>query len=170
MTNEQLSAHNEAKLSELYPVFAFPVRRIIDQMKNEFNYRCRIQCAYRSPQAQLEAYNTGHSKLKFGMHNATGKDGIKEALAVDVLEDDLLFSAPPGYYIAVAHFAKKEYYPPNPYLITGIDWGLSGNLIIPLNVAIDVCDVNYTGKIGWDPSHVQYDVSSIEVKRGWRPK
>ena len=44
-----------------------------------------VTCTYRSPAEQLEAYNTGHSQLKFGNHNVTDATGKPAARAIDVV-------------------------------------------------------------------------------------
>ena len=73
---------------------------VIEALEGQ-NIRPRIQQAWRSPAEQLEAFNSGHSKLKFGYHNATGKNGEKEALAVDLLDDDAPLNPSVRYLLAV---------------------------------------------------------------------
>jgi len=48
----------------------------------------RVQDAWRPAEDQLKAFKSGHSKLKFGIHNVTGVNGFKEALAIDLLDDN----------------------------------------------------------------------------------
>lgn len=43
----------------------------ITEMENR-GYRPRIQDGYRSLADQMIAFNTGHSKLKYGFHHVTG--------------------------------------------------------------------------------------------------
>lgn len=44
-----------------------------------------VTCTYRSPEEQIEAYNTGHSQLKFGNHNVTDSLGRPCSRALDVV-------------------------------------------------------------------------------------
>lgn len=78
---------NEDRLKELYPAFAEQLKKVIKELENR-NLRPRIQDAWRSIEDQLKAFNKGHSKVKFGFHNVTGKNGEKQSLAVDLLDDD----------------------------------------------------------------------------------
>ena len=163
MTDAELKLHNDEKLTEFYPVFRKKIESILTLML-AIGYRCRIQCAWRSPEAQLEAYTSGHSKLKFGLHNATGKAGVKEALAADIYEDPEATHAPEKYYVALAHFAQQV------GLDTGARYSLTGKLRAAWYKATGACDQNYLGKYGWDPSHTEEKVLSLRVKLGWRPK
>jgi hypothetical protein len=128
-------------------------------------FRPRIQDAWRSPADQLRAFETGHSKLKFGYHNATGKNGEKEALAVDLLDDDAPNAPPVRYLLALAIAARDH------RLNTGLAWGLPPALKQAVESAI-VSRNSETpiSKIGWDPCHIEITgVSVSDVKRGKRP-
>ena len=81
MTEEQRRQQNAERLTELYPTFRTRIASVIDSLESQ-GMRPRIQDAWRSPEDQLRAFNSGHSKLKFGFHNVTAQDGSKEALAV----------------------------------------------------------------------------------------
>jgi hypothetical protein len=87
MKEEARKKRNEDRVAELYPTFGKRIKAVINDLEKQ-GLRPRIQDAWRSPEKQLEAFNSGHSKLKYGFHNVTGKDGTKEALAVDLLDDD----------------------------------------------------------------------------------
>ena len=172
MTDERLKAHNEAKLAELYPAFRAKVSRLLYAMW-ALGWRCRIQCAWRSPQKQLEAFKSGNSKLRFGLHCITASDGTKESLAADIIKDDDdidpngeddLYHAPKSYYIALAHCAEKE------GLTTGVRWGLEKPMREAVSRAVTANDSKYAGKIGWDPGHAQENIDSSAAKKGWRPK
>ena len=89
MTEPARRARNESRLQELFPTFRARIRRVIKRLEDN-GLRPRIQDAHRSPEDQLAAFNAGHSKLKFGFHNVTAGDGTPEALAVDMLDDDML--------------------------------------------------------------------------------
>jgi hypothetical protein len=67
--------------------FAPKIRTVLDALEAQ-QFRPRFQEAYRSPEDQLTAFNGGFSNVKFGHHNVAGANGVKEALACDVLDDD----------------------------------------------------------------------------------
>jgi hypothetical protein len=171
MTDEALQAHNARMLEGLHTVTRAKVAGIIAAMLT-LGWRCRIQCGWRSPAKQMEAYRKGNSKLQWGLHCATSKSGVPESLAADIIKDDDdidingeddLYRAPVQYYVDLAHYAKQY------GMVTGITWGLPEGLKAVLQEAIDNRSV-YTGKKGWDAGHVQENVSSLRAKLGWRPK
>jgi hypothetical protein len=73
-------ARNNDRLTECFPAFAPKIRAVLDALEAQ-QFRPRIQEAYRSPEDQMKAFNGGFSKVKFGYHNVTGANGVKEALA-----------------------------------------------------------------------------------------
>jgi hypothetical protein len=164
MTDAARRDRNTARLKECYPAFRERVSLILQRMEMR-GMRPRIQTAARSPQEQLEAYNRGTSKLKFGFHNVTGLDGRPEALAVDILDDDAPFSSGNEFLIALANEASRV------GCVTGIAWGLpEGALKQNLYKAIADNDVRYIGKIGWDPTHVEpLGLTVSRAKAGERP-
>ncbi len=81
MNEEQRKKRNTDRLAELYPSFRNKSRAVVTDLESQ-GLRPRIQDAWRSPQDQLKAFNSGHSKLKFGFHNVTAANGTKESLAV----------------------------------------------------------------------------------------
>ena len=178
MTDDDLKKRNAAKLGELHPVTRGKIAGVIEDMALK-GWRCRIQCAWRSPAAQLAAFEAGTSEKKFGMHNCTDKTGKPESLAADIFKDDDtddpigpngkpidddMYHAPLAYFIDLAHFAQKR------GLVTGILWGLPSNTRTSLDAAIRNDDTSFKGKRGWDPGHVQEDATTASAKLGWRPK
>src|SRR5262245_51777863 len=87
MTEPNRLARNQDKLAEIYSPVRSKFAAVIADLEGH-GFRPRIQEAWRSPADQLVAFNSGHSKLKFGLHNATGSSGSKEALAIDIVDDD----------------------------------------------------------------------------------
>jgi hypothetical protein len=128
-------------------------------------FRPRIQDAWRSPEDQLRAFQSGNSKLKFGYHNATGPGGEKEALAVDLLDDDAPIRPTRRYLLALAIAARDH------NLSTGLAWDLPANLKRAIEDAIKSRNVDAPiSKIGWDPCHLEITgISVADVKRGKRP-
>ena len=164
MTEPQRQQRNEEKLMELFPAFAVRVAKVIGGLE-AMGIRPRIQDAYRSPQDQLIAFNTGHSKLKFGFHNVTGPNGEKQSLAVDLLDDDNPLNLSINYLLKLAVLSEEN------GLITGIRWGVPKTLQESINAAIANRKFDTQLKIGWDPSHVQpTGITSTEARAGKRPQ
>ena len=87
MNETQRKQRNTERIAELWPSFVSKIEAVIAELET-LGLRPRIQDARRSEHDQLIAFNSGHSKLKFGFHNVTGSNGAKEALAVDMLDDN----------------------------------------------------------------------------------
>ena len=163
MKEEARKARNAQRKSTLYPTFATRLTRVIKRLEKD-GLRPRIQDAWRSPQDQLAAYMSGHSKLKFGFHNVTAEDGTPEGLAVDLLDDTAPTNAGKPFMLQLAAAAEAE------GLATGLRWGLPKTLSQAIDAAIAAQDWRAPVKVGWDPLHVQpVDVSVAEAKQGKRP-
>jgi hypothetical protein len=111
----------------------------------------------------MAAFLSGHSKLKWGYHNATGKNREKEALAADVLDDDVPLAPSAEYLVALSRCADSH------NCDTGILWGLPPNVAFATRKAV-MYGITDPIKIGWDPTHVQASgVTSSQAKAGARP-
>jgi hypothetical protein len=163
MQEQQRLGRNQNRLAECHEVFAEALARLIADMER-LGFRPRIQDAWRSPEAQLEAFNTGKSELKFGFHNVTGADGHKEALAVDLLDDDAPLHASRRYVLTLAAVTRDH------GLETGVLWGLQPSTQEQLERAIRERDFDAPGKFGWDPCHVQVTgMTPEQARQGQRP-
>jgi hypothetical protein len=163
MNEEKRKERNAQRLTELYPTFGAKIKAVIEDLESQ-GLRPRIQDGYRSPADQLTAFNTGHSKLKFGFHNVTGAAGAKESLAVDMLDDDHPAQEGSEYLLRLAAAAKKQ------GLVTGIRWGLPQKLRDAIDDAIATQSWKASVKIGWDPAHVEpTGITPAEAKAGRRP-
>jgi hypothetical protein len=161
---DKRNERNAVKLAELHASFAKRVRAILETLEGE-GLRPRIQQAWRSPEDQRQAYESGHSKLKFGFHNLTGPKGGPDSLAVDVLDDDHPTQSGIPYLLHLAAAAEAD------RCVTGIRWGLPAKLREAVDRAIAEADWDAPVKIGWDPTHVQPgDLTLREAKKGKRPK
>ena len=124
----------------------------------------RIQDAWRSIPDQIAAFNAGNSKVKFGFHNITGDHGEKEALAVDLLDDDAPLSPSTKYLLMVAKAAREQ------GLQTGILWDLPKRLQDGVEAAIAAGNFDARVKGGWDPTHIEpTGITIAEAKSGKRP-
>jgi hypothetical protein len=154
---------NTERLVQVYPTFRVRLENLINLLE-EKNLRPRIQDAWRSPSDQKKAFDDGYSKLLFGFHNVTAKDGTPESLAVDLLDDDSPLDSERRYLLQLAAAAKKV------GLETGIRWGLPAKLVKAIDQAIHDENWDANIKIGWDPTHVQPSgISVSEAKAGKRP-
>lgn len=164
MTEQQRNERNAQRLTELYPTFRSRLAAVITELESQ-ELRPRIQDAWRSPEDQLIAFNSGHSKLKYGFHNVTGDDGTKEGLAVDLLDDDSPANEGREYLLRLAATADAQ------GLTTGIRWGLAPTLRAAIDAAISAQNWNAPVKIGWDPAHVEpTGITPVEAKAGKRPE
>ena len=154
---------NQTMLQELYPAFRNKLVAVIADLESR-GLRPRIQCAWRSPDEQMAAFNSGNSKLKYGFHNVTGANGAKESLAVDLLDDDSPLDSRKSYLLQLADAAKIL------GLNTGIRWGVPPGLVPAIDTAIANKDWQANVKIGWDPTHVEpLGITPAQAKAGARP-
>lgn len=164
MNDVDRQQRNEERLKELHPWMRNRVMGLLVDLEHD-GWKPRIQDAWRSPEDQKKAFESGHSKLLYGFHNVTGPNGEKEAFACDILrEDDSVLVAEKEYCIALAHFADKQ------GLKTGLTWGLESEMAITTAQAALAKNLKATVKIGWDPTHVEPAHDWLDkLKSGWRP-
>ena len=163
MNEPDRKTRNTERMKTLFPTFASPVARVINRLETD-GMRPRIQDAWRSPEDQRKAFETGHSKLLFGFHNVTGAGGRPEALAIDLLDDDAPLAASRKYTLKLAAAAEAE------GLISGVRWGLPQKLRDAIDVAIANQDWEAPVKFGWDPLHVEpTGITVAEARGGKRP-
>jgi hypothetical protein len=155
---------NTERIAELWPSFGKKIKAVIAALEAE-GLRPRIQDAWRSPQDQLKAFNSGNSRLKFGFHNVTGDNGKKEALAVDMLDDNHPLSIGTEFLLHLAAAAEAQ------GLVTGIRWDLPKNLVDGIDAAIASKNFKAPVKVGWDPTHVEpTGITPSQAKAGKRPE
>jgi len=162
MTDDARLDLNRRHLAQCHPAFRQQLSQVIARLQM-LGERPRIQQAWRSPAEQMDAFTSGHSKLRWGFHNATALDGTPEALAADVLDDDHPLNPTRAYLFALARESRAV------GLTTGIDWGLPTAIKVALVKAL-VHDVTWEGKIGWDPTHLEISgVTVAQARAGIRP-
>ena len=163
MTEEKRKERNESRLKECHTGFRSALKKVISDLEAD-GVRPRIQDAWRSPEDQLKAFNSGHSQLKFGFHNVTSASGKPESLAVDLLDDSSPLKPSTKYVVRLAAASQKH------GLHTGAFFGLPAHLRKALQEAIDTKNFDAPLKIGWDPCHVQVTgITPAEAKAGKRP-
>jgi len=158
-----LKMRNDDYILELHLTFRERIARVIARLESQ-GFRPRIQDAWRSPEQQKKAFDSGHSQLVFGFHNTTTFNGTPDALAVDMTDDNSPLKPSKPYLLQLAAAAEAE------GLTTGIRWGLDENLSGGVDAAIASQDWKANVKIGWDPTHVQpTDITVDQAKSGLRP-
>lgn len=163
MKEEARKKRNETLLLELFPTFRVRVERVINILEAK-GIRPRIQEAWRSQADQEEAFKSMHSLVRFGFHNITAPDGTREALAVDLVDDDAPLKTDTKYILQLAAAAQDA------GVITGIRWGLPERLIGGIEAAIAAQNWEAEVKVGWDPKHVQpVDITIKQARAGMRP-
>lgn len=161
MKETDRNGRNAERLHECHPAFATRLRAVIAALEAQ-SFRPRIQDAWRSKQDQLIAFQTGHSQVKFGFHNATGPDGEKMSLAVDMVDDDYPLAPPTRYLLALAITARDH------GLNTGILWRREGQpALTEAEHAIEKRDIDAQVHVGWDPTHTEVvGVTLAEAQAG----
>src|SRR5690349_7268170 len=129
MIEKDRLARNKLMLEQMYPVFRTRVEALLKELES-YGYRPRIQEAWRSPQAQMDAFRSGHSRLIYGFHNATAADGTKEALAADIYDDDNMSSLKVPFVLHLLAAAE------NNDLTTGVYCDLSVQHIAAIHDAV----------------------------------
>ena len=163
MEESKRNERNKQRLEELYSSFRNRLKKVIAELEAA-GLRPRIQDAWRSPDDQLKAFKSGHSKLKYGFHNVTGPRGEKQSLAVDMIDDNNPLNSGRAYLLQLAAAARRQ------GLNTGIAWGLPKNLSDAIEHAIATQSWTQNVKIGWDPTHVEpANFSVSDAKLGKRP-
>lgn len=156
---------NKERLTECFPAFAEKVKGVIADMEAQ-GFRPRIQDAFRTKEQQEEDFKKGTSKVKFSFHNITGKDGRKESLAVDLLDDDAPLNPSRRYIILLAEAARAR------GLRTGILFNLKDDAK-RARVEKAIADHDFSDKIeiGFDPTHIEpTGITIAEAAAGARPK
>lgn len=164
MDEAQRKERNQSRLKECHSSFTKKIQTVLKEMENN-GFRPRIQDAWRSEEEQLRLFKDGKTKVKFGFHNVTGPQMEPEALAVDILDDDVPLNPSHRYLLMLAAAAQAQ------DLETGIAWGLPTKALRDaVKAAIENRDFEAQVKIGWDPTHVQVTGITIsEAKEGERP-
>ncbi len=163
MLEKDRIARNQQMLSEMYPTFRTRVEAALKELEG-YGLRPRIHEAWRSPQAQMEAYRSGRSQIMYGFHNATSATGAKEALAADIIDDNNPTSINLPYVLHLIAAAE------NNGLTTGVYWNLSDEKVAAIHTALATKNWNAKVHIGWDPMHVEVEgITTQEAKAGKRP-
>ena len=163
MNEDQRTGHNRDLLQQCNGPFRQVLASVLATLQS-LGYRPRIQCAWRSPEEELAAYNAGTSHVRWGLHNATTPDGQPDALAADVLDDDHPLNPPRPFLVALARIARAK------GLTTGIDWGLPAGPQAALDAVLAQPDGSWNGPIGWDPCHVEVTgLTYAQAMNGVRP-
>jgi hypothetical protein len=177
MNEDRRKQWNADRLAELYPSFRDKISAVVIELDSH-GFRPRIHEAWRSEEDQLKAFKAKFSQLKYGFHNVTAADGTKEALAVDMVDENIVNNIEADYsntefLLRLTAAAQKQ------GLDSGIRWGLQKlqpEAIAEVAIAaINNAIANEDWKailehLGWDPAHIQpQDITPEEARIGKRP-
>jgi hypothetical protein len=166
MTATERHKHNHSLLSRVYLPMRPKIEAILTDLESH-DWQPQIDAlVWRSPAEQLAKYRAGYSRLKWGLHNASNRDGSAASLAADIVDTRHLWQPPLVYWFHLARSARAH------GLDTGILWGLTTKERAVVNHALQSRnDSPGRIRIGWDPAHVQPPNISITAARlGFRPK
>lgn len=122
---------------------------------------------WRSPAVQLQKFRQGVSKLRWGFHCATTKEGKPGSLAADIVDANLNWNAPASFWLAVGAAAAEF----------GLSWGGFFGLAREQREHLTAILENFrtSGTIGakpifgWDVAHVETAfVSVANAQSGYR--
>ena len=140
MTDITLKARNATKLLEVWPGMRPKIEAILNDLSGH-GFRPRIQIAFRTLEQQVLLVASGNSWVPWSFHMAKNSDGSKGALAVDIIDDDLLYGSP-DFFRLLEKSAKSH------GLETGRGWKKS-----------DPAHVQYPGNV----------ITLAQAKKGKRP-
>jgi len=163
MTDENRRQHNAQCLAELFPTFRNRVEGMIAMLEAR-GFHPRIQEAWRSRDEQLRRFRAGETRKKFGLHNITGKNGLKEALAVQLPEADETAPASPRYLLALAAVAR--WHGCQTGILLDLEEAAQGAVI----AAIDRTEFDAAVPLGRAPAYVTpLGITVLEARHGKRP-
>lgn len=115
MTEQGRKARNQKCILEMWPPMQPKIAAIIQDMEAH-GWKPRIQCAYRTPSEQAACMKAGYTRVDWSFHCATGKDGSKQSLAADIVNDTCPYKEPDQFKRDLASSAAAH------GLMTGINW------------------------------------------------
>lgn len=164
MTEAERTKQNTERLLLLDDTIRIPVANVLQELEIR-GFKPKIdKDVHRTPARQLELFKQGRTKVRWGFHNATTKDGKPGSLAADIVDASLAWNAPRSFWLALGAAAKKY----------GLNWGGYFGLSIAQKAAVDkaldvVGGINGKLQLGWDVAHVETTrVSIAEAKAGRR--
>jgi hypothetical protein len=127
---------------------------------------------WRSPAEQLAMVRRGVSKLKWGFHCATTKDGKPASLAADIVDAEKAWGASDAFWLTLGYAARAQ------GLGWGGYWGLGAAAKKRLSQAIDWAKTQDDAVVppmpkadrGWDVAHVEVTgITPAQARAGMRP-
>jgi hypothetical protein len=118
---------------------------------------------WRSPQEQLEKFKQGFSKVRWGFHCATTKDGKPDSLAADIVDANKMWNASREFWLRLGASAIAH------NLGWGGFFGLPKKMKEALRAELKHKKFHSPAKLGWDVAHVETTrVTIAEAKAGKR--
>jgi hypothetical protein len=118
---------------------------------------------WRSPADQLDKFKHGFSKVKWGYHCATTKDGKPDSLAADIVDANRMWNASREFWLRLGASALEH------KLGWGGYFGLPKAMKESLRAELERRHFDSPAKLGWDVAHVETTrVTIAEAKAGKR--
>lgn len=163
MKEDARQERNADYLQELHPVIRRKAIAVIADLE-QHGFRPRIQDAFRTQAEQDKHLAEGTTTVKWSYHMAKDKNGDPEALAFDLVEDDLLYSSVKFFMMCAMSGAAHG-------LNSGIFFGLSPTQKTALRKAMADRNFSQRNIIGWDGGHLEVSgITLAEAKKGKRPE
>ena len=163
MTNEELYTENLARLDKIDDSIKEQIKSVLIGMYKEGLRPLIDKDVWRDPAKQLEMFNRGVSKLKWGFHCATKPDGSPGSLAADIVDAEHGWYADKEY--AVSNTDEKFWVSLGRHALNnGLTWGGFFGITNETQLRQELAENKfYNGQqFGWDPAHV--NVNGLSLK------
>ncbi len=156
---------NRTRLKELHPAMRVKVAAVIADMEGHGWMPLIDAQVHRTKEEQARLVRNGVSKVSFSFHNASGKRGEPQSLAVDIIDARWGWDSPRKFWLMLG----------SSYTQHGLNWGgffgLKGRTQA-LRDRLKIRDYHAPGiALGWDVAHGEWSgIPLAAVRLGVRPK
>jgi hypothetical protein len=163
MNEERRKKQNRDMVPKVDKTIRPAVAAVLPDLENQGQRRVIDVGVWRSPAEQLEKFKHGFSKVKYGYHCATTKDGKPDSLAADIVDANKFWNASREFWLRLGASALAH------NLGRGGFFGLPKNMKDTLRAELKHKNFNSPAKLGWDAAHVETTrVTIAEAKAGKR--
>jgi hypothetical protein len=163
MNEERRKQQNNDMLLKIDKTIRPAVKAVLADLEKQGQRPLIDRGVWRSPAEQLEKFKHGFSKVKWGYHCATTKDGKPDSLAADIVDANKMWDASREFWLRLGASALKH------DLGWGGYFGLPKAMKESLRAEVRHKNFNSPAKLGWDAAHVETSrVTIAEAKAGKR--
>lgn len=168
MTEETRKRLNEERLLKIDASIRTQVRAVLATLEYYGHKPLIDGDVWRDPKVQLALFRRGVSKLTWGFHCATTKQGRPASLAADIVDANRRWEASQAFWLCLGYAAKAQ------GLGWGGYWGLPANVRKGLDTALETVKTkeplpSMRVQFGWDRAHVETRrVTVAEARAGKR--